>query len=773
MNINLKPFQQKAVDKLVDTLSKLLAKDVEKKVCVFRAPTGSGKTLMTAKVIEGLIEELPSEDLCFIWVSIGKGELHIQSKHSLEKVYEGAPKVTLVEEDFSGGRECIDRNEVVVANWEKLRSKDRETGEWKNILMKDGEQINFREVMSKTRERRKIILVIDESHIGALAERTNELREEINADVVLEMSATPTIQIDVRDLARETAGYVEVDPKEAIEEGMIKKELIINEKIASIAKSEIDSQEVVLEAAYIKRLELVRLYETEKVNINPLVLIQIPTSSAGEDKINAIKKFLTKKGINVENGKLAIWLAEQKSETLDSVSEPDNKIEYLIFKQAIDTGWDCPRAHILIKFREMHSETFEIQTVGRILRMPEQKHYSHEALNRGYIYTNIQSIAVARETYNPNIIKHLKAVRIDSYKNIGLMSYYKSRIDFGDITATFTPTFEDSACRYFALAKDDPILGNTENKLSKKGIILDIDKYKQDIIADAKIEGKTFDELLGDIPAENRVLLTIAGNDLQALFEQVIKDHLGSFKNIKRSIPDVKTAIYSWFRKYLKSKQWKEEIVMIQKVFVDDRNRGKFEELLESAINDYKVIREKEIQKKSQASEQFYEFEIAKEDYYNEYSVDNINAKKYVLKPCFLYSGRFSPEKAFETFLEKNHHKIVWWWKNGESRIDYFGVKYEYPKGSVHTFYPDYMMQLADGRIGIIEVKDIGDRDGATYTRAKAERLSEYIKQQKRKEIFGGIVIEKLGEWKINNKEKYEWEKCEKNDWSDWEKLVL
>jgi len=69
----------------------------------------------------------------------------------------------------------------------------------------------------------------------------------------------------------------------------------------------------------------------------------------------------------------------------------------LIFKQAIDTGWDCPRAHILVKFRESHSETFEIQTVGRILRMPEQKHYASEELNRGYIYTNVQSIIVKKK----------------------------------------------------------------------------------------------------------------------------------------------------------------------------------------------------------------------------------------------------------------------------------------------------------------------------------------------------------------------------------------
>jgi len=77
-------------------------------------------------------------------------------------------------------------------------------------------KLNFRDVLAKTREQRKVILIIDESHIGATAERTNELRDEINADVILEMSATPKIKPDPRDLARGTAGYVFVEPKDVL-----------------------------------------------------------------------------------------------------------------------------------------------------------------------------------------------------------------------------------------------------------------------------------------------------------------------------------------------------------------------------------------------------------------------------------------------------------------------------------------------------------------------------------------------------------------------------
>ena len=99
----------------------------------------------------------------------------------------------------------------------------------------------FSRCLEKTREQRKIILIIDESHTNATSERAQELRQIIAADIVIEMSATPKLMPTVADLFETKAGYVKVNPKDVIEEGMIKKELIINEDIEKIAKSEEDS----------------------------------------------------------------------------------------------------------------------------------------------------------------------------------------------------------------------------------------------------------------------------------------------------------------------------------------------------------------------------------------------------------------------------------------------------------------------------------------------------------------------------------------------------
>lgn len=208
MTLSYKEYQETAIQQLVKSISDLLPKSANNKVCVFQSPTGSGKTVMVAKFMEDLIKELPEEDFCFLWVSIGKGELHKQSKKSLDKIFDGFPKVNLLEQEFFGSRTFIEQNEVVVVNWEKIRSKNSSTGEWKNKVMREGENVNFIEVLEKTKEKRKIVLIIDESHYASDAQRTNELREIINADVTLEMSATPKIQPTAQDMAKGIARFV-------------------------------------------------------------------------------------------------------------------------------------------------------------------------------------------------------------------------------------------------------------------------------------------------------------------------------------------------------------------------------------------------------------------------------------------------------------------------------------------------------------------------------------------------------------------------------------
>jgi len=166
-----KEYQDRAVNKLLSR-SKEILEENRKATIVFQSPTGSGKTFMMSQYITDLIKENEDKDFCFLWFSIGKGDLHKQSYESLDSVFQGYPECYLLEEEFFGSRDSINKNEVVVVNWEKLRTQDKVTGEWKNLLMKDKETINFRELVRNTQnEGKTIVLIIDESHTNATSDR--------------------------------------------------------------------------------------------------------------------------------------------------------------------------------------------------------------------------------------------------------------------------------------------------------------------------------------------------------------------------------------------------------------------------------------------------------------------------------------------------------------------------------------------------------------------------------------------------------------------------
>lgn len=56
---------------------------------------------------------------------------------------------------------------------------------------------------------------------------------------------------------------------------------------------------------------------------------------------------------------------------MDHIENNESEIDFMLFKQAAGTGWDCPRAQVLLMYREISSPTFYTQTVGRILRFVE------------------------------------------------------------------------------------------------------------------------------------------------------------------------------------------------------------------------------------------------------------------------------------------------------------------------------------------------------------------------------------------------------------------
>lgn len=762
--MELKNFQEKAVNKILNEVKEIIEEERTGTV-VFQSPTGSGKTYTMSNVIQKLAldSEFKDEDFCFVWVSIGKGNLHKQSYNSLKKYFNGAPDVYLLEQEYSGKKAFLNKNDVVVINWDKINQKNSD-GEWKNILMKDKETYNFPEILENTREQtRKIILIIDESHQCTTTTRAIELRDKIiKPDITIEMSATPVLnQYDK---------LVQINACDVISEELIKKEIIINPDIDKIDDNEIDSQKLVMDCAFKKRLELKKAYEVLGLDINPLVLIQLPNSNDGDIKKEFVENYLREKGISTIDGNLAIWLSEEKQNTENSYIIPNNSsVDYLIFKQAIDTGWDCPRAQILVKFRETQSIIFEVQTVGRILRMPEAKHYENEILNKGYVYSNIKNIDIKKEDYNPNILKNLHSDRInEKYTYLQLKSYYKQRLDYGDIknSLSFYPVLEKVFCEYFCLKNTQKGLLNKDinTDLICKKINLENLVNNDEIILNETIESSLID-VLKEIKNTNTLDVKLSEDDKLLMINKLIRDNLSGFA-YKRSYAPVKEALYRFFREYLCTKEIKNEMVYLQSIILN--NYDIIANLIAKSTELYKPVKEQELAKKAANLANWdFNWEVQENRSYNPNMYEKFESSICLYSPCYLKKDRSKAEIKFIEYLENNASKIKWWWKNGDEHMrDNFGIQ----KPDFSSFQPDFLILYKNNSLGIYDTKDAGFQE--EDTKIKAEALQKYIKEEsnEHKKIIGGIIIiDNNGRIRINNHALYNAFKTNPEDWEYFE----
>lgn len=741
----LLPYQEIAVDKLIKRTKDFL-EEQGKETIVFQAPTGAGKTFMATKYMEEIVKEV-HDDLCFLWISIGKGELHKQSMKAVKREISNEMECSLLEEEFFGSRKEIKQNEIVFVSWQKIKLKDNATGEWKAVVMKDKETINFIEVLENTRAiGRKIILIIDESHAGAKTKESFEIIEEIiKPELQIDMSATPIIT--------NSESRIVVEATDVIEAGIIKKEVIINKDIDQIPTEDVDSQKLIMMAAFDKREELARRYKEQGSAVNPLVLIQLPNSKSGEDIRIEIENFLREKNITEENGKLAVWLSDEKvNNEYDKLLTNDGAVEYLIFKQAIDTGWDCPRAQVLVRFRETNSIIFEIQTVGRILRMPEAKHYMDDELNTAYVYTNIKSIEVKKETYNPNIIKSCKATRKDIYEPLRLRSFYRQRIDFGDVTSAYTPIFCHKFAEAFMIPENDVLQDFYTNmeKLKQFGIKEDFDRMDA-IIKDGIIDSSIIDSIINDKIDGDTINVGMSEVDLQYAFEKIIKDNLNGLAP-RRSVPTVKTAIFYAMKKYLNLNTARGGIIYIQNLVV--KNQRQFAMILDESIKDYKLYKENELSTKD--SEKWNdEWEVEETKNYNPQTFTEIKSKLSLYQPLYVSvdaNGKVNElEKEFIEYLDEHSDSIEWFWENGAEHMEKnFGIKVDNKK----TFQPDFIVKFKDGRIGIFDTK------GGMFKsddKVKSNALQRYIIEEanKGKNVFGGLVIKNWAHFRVFMKDGY------------------
>lgn len=689
----------------------LLNKCADYNEIILDAPTGSGKTVLCCKFIDDYLDENPNT--VFLWLCPGAGGLQSQSQDVFDNSIEGIDSGDVYE--FVA--ESNPAGKVYFINWDKINRNS-------NTVLQEGEHNDLMaKILFCHKNNIDIFMIIDEEH--KYRDTANEYIGKIQPIHVLRVSATPI-----------TGGGNEIEKipdEEVIPTGLISKGISINDGVSKALEdnNEADSDLLLLHLADEKRKEIQAEYDKLGLKIRPLVLIQFPNGL--DEWITRIKQELTNMGYGENSGLVTSWFSGDHPDDVDGIKKLDGNYSFLLFKQAIATGWDCPRAKILVKLREGGTERFNVQTVGRIRRMPQGRHYDNNILDHCYVYT---------------FDKEYKEGLTNSMADSFYIYQYKRKLDAPNIQL-------EKIC----LNGSDRFAVNPKSVVLaiKKAMLKECDLDDNGVLDKNELElskGYIFSTKLKNESFEGIARTTHDMLSLNKIFggEHEINNHDDGFiiRDARRKIASAIGIDENISNNALKilfgpedkqmsflsqeEKDFEHENKLLHDMSLREynaflvNNRDRLVEVF-SKVNQEEIadIEETELLKENWC--------IPKTQYYKEHK--RIDSTQILQKNVFVDYGnniliqpnRTFTEIAFEEWCE-NYESVKWIYKNGDKGDDYFSIVYRRAFRR-NNFYPDYIIQLNNGEVWIIEAKGGLTADGDSnnidnYAKNKFEALKEY-----------------------------------------------
>lgn len=738
IGLTLKEFQQSAVDFLMENARQAQAKKTQ---IVVKSPTGSGKTIIMVAFAESYLQDNPESIIC--WFTVGKGDLEEQSREKMER-FSPTLKTGGISDILNGGFET---GTTYFINWETITKKD-------NLALKESERKNLKQhIADAHRENRQFVLVIDEEHLNNTA-KASDVIDSLAASLEIRVSATPTNNAK--------AIYYEIDEVDVINEGLITRAMYINKDLnVERMDNVLNETTLLLEKADQIRQNINAAYLQENEEIRPLVLIQFP--NLNDDLIEFVENKLNDMGYSYENGLVAKWMSEEnkkdkerKSSKLgkinvgeingsDSITLNNAKPVFLLFKQALATGWDCPRAKVLVKLRENMSETFEIQTLGRLRRMPAAKHYGKDILDCSYLYTFDEEYkeavrAAGGEEYKRVFLK-------DEPRHIHLFKELRHKdADFSNDKAVRERLFRFIKARY--KLTDD--LQENRQRFENSGF------WISDEILTKYMQGK-FSTLnqIQETPANYHALRYQVNTHIHGMD---LRHNIDSLKNYAGLSYEKLRTILEIFFLNIEMKSKYQLLALSRKEFyafiINNRDEFKllFRDFARSKIQgdlalDFAEQTPRETQFKIPLEENYP---------YNPHSKAKGELVSNVYREYdeMMISGnlRSTSERLFEKYCETTPN-VKFVYKNGDTGQDYLSIVYTTNMGKQRLFYPDYIVQKTNGEIWLIETKGGEDAQGKDkniddHAGVKFDALKQFC--QKHHYHFG-FVRDKDGELYLNN----------------------
>lgn len=725
--IVLKPFQINAVEALKSEVLHRWGRDTRQDI-KFQSPTGSGKTVMMAQFVRDLVNapELASTDFAFLWASIGgssDGDLASQSRNKFDEYYGGASEVQVTGLDSLSREKVLEQDEILFFNWSKIKARNKDG---RKLRRENEQEITWDGMIQRTQAaERPIILIIDEAHTSSTTSLAEEEIKLINPKIVIHVTATHRDQSNID---------VNIPHEDVVQAGLIKESIKSQTQEDFKNKKVKDLDKHVLTLALKKRKELAELYKKEGADINPLLMIQLPNDDRAnqeeETKKDAVLRWL--KGEGVDETTIAVWLDKEKIQ-LENITINNNGVDVLLFKQAPATGWDCPRAQVLLMYRETKDPVFQVQVLGRILRMPEGKHYTKEKLNNSYLYTTYtkNEIIDSYDNYqgeNQPAVFH--SFIKEGIKQIKLETFVSQRTSYNDLGKTFQFTFITIANKAF------------DRKKSFQSCFDFGEEVKLDLIVDQDI--RDYDGFIQELKEADSLGQKMSRNDVEKLYKKLCIEVLHKqeketkFKNIARSYGKLKSAINVWFEKYVGIKDKNKYYPCV----VNDLSRGANSILLpviNEALEQYVSVRSKEEEERDKRRTNTKEISIPLSSVSYTSMYEEMLSKKCALSPCYVNKDNKN-EKEFITYLEDNT-SVEWWYKNGDNGSEHFSIK----RSDGRLFYPDWFIKTKND-VWVVDTKGGFTAEGE-QAEIRAHALQEWLR--KNKEFKGGIVKQESGVWKI------------------------
>jgi type III restriction enzyme len=407
MKVTLFDFQEDALAQLHTKLAQArsFAAIDNPQAISFAAPTGAGKTIVMTALFEdilfGAAGYAAQPDAVILWLS-DMPELNEQTRLKIESKSSRIRVNQLVTIDAAFDAERLSGGHIYFINTQKLGTD--------KLLTRQGDKRQYPiwETLTNTAKAipDRFLVVIDEAHrgmrTGKVAQTAHSIMQRFllgSAEhglcpmpLVLGVSATPRRFEDLLAGTNHTVHKVHVPAEDVRQSGLLKDRILIHYPDSS------SQAEMTLLAEAATRWRAMRrdwqaYCQTEGLPpVQPILVVQV---ADGTDKIltktdlaTAVATIESVTGEPLAANEIAhafteskeIDVAGRKIRHLEaSRIEDDPHVRVVFFKMSLSTGWDCPRAEVMMSFRRAHDHTYIAQLLGRMVRTPLARQVEKDA----------------------------------------------------------------------------------------------------------------------------------------------------------------------------------------------------------------------------------------------------------------------------------------------------------------------------------------------------------------------------------------------------------